>query len=181
MALAYTDIHVEIREISLRDRPEELYQASKKGTVPVLITLDGLVIDESLEIILWSLKSNSKQIWLSDNSDLEMNLINQNDTIFKKWYGWYFYRCNGKWTLDPTHVREYTKESQLIEKLVSAGLKISMESKVQDGRPVMDSILRRIGAPRDIYNNKFLKALRSVRVPIPGYYIWEIVCYRPST
>ena len=33
----------------------------------------------------------------------------------------------------------------------------------------------------DIYNNKFLKALRSVRVPIPGYYIWEIVCYRPST
>ena len=102
-------------------------------------------------------------------------------TVFKKWYGWYFYRCNGKWTLDPTHVREYTKESQLIEKLVSAGLKISMESKVQDGRPVMDSILRRIGAPRDIYNNKFLKALRSVRVPIPGYYIWEIVCYRPST
>ena len=83
--------------------------------------------------------------------------------------------------MDPTHVREYTKESQLIEKLVSAGLKISMESKVQDGRPVMDSILSRIGAPRDIYNNKFLKALRSVRVPIPGYYIWEIVCYRPST
>lgn len=21
------------------------------------------------------------------------------DTIFKKWYGWYFYRCNGKWTM----------------------------------------------------------------------------------
>ena len=32
-------------------------------------------------------------------------------TIIKKRYGWYFYRCNGKWTLDPTHVREYGHES----------------------------------------------------------------------
>ena len=48
MALTYTNVKVEIREISLRNRPEELYQVSKKGTVPVLITTDGLVIDESL-------------------------------------------------------------------------------------------------------------------------------------
>ena len=48
MALAYTDVKVEIREISLQNRPEELYEASKKGTVPILITTDGLVIDESL-------------------------------------------------------------------------------------------------------------------------------------
>jgi 2-polyprenyl-3-methyl-5-hydroxy-6-metoxy-1,4-benzoquinol methylase len=33
------------------------------------------------------------------------------DTIFKKWYGWYFYRCNGKWTMDPTHVREYGNDA----------------------------------------------------------------------
>ena len=61
MALAYTDTKVEIREISLKNRPEELYQASKKGTVPVLITADSSIIDESLEIMLWTLKNNLNQ------------------------------------------------------------------------------------------------------------------------
>ena len=60
MALAYTDIQVEIREISLQNRPKELYEVSRKGTVPVLITLDNLVIDESLEIMLWALRNNDK-------------------------------------------------------------------------------------------------------------------------
>ena len=35
-------------------------------------------------------------------------------TVFKKWYGWYFYRSRGKWVLDPTHLREYTNTSQLL-------------------------------------------------------------------
>ena len=60
MALAYTNITVELREISLKDRPPELYEVSKKGTVPVLITKDNIVIDESLEIMLWALKNNIK-------------------------------------------------------------------------------------------------------------------------
>ena len=68
MALAYSNISLELREISLRDRPNELYKASSKGTVPVLITSDDTVIDESLEIILWTLKNNPNQTWLSDDS-----------------------------------------------------------------------------------------------------------------
>ena len=67
MALAYTNVKVEIREISLRNRPKELYEVSQKGTVPVLITIDGLVIDESLEIMLWTLKNNLNQTWLIKN------------------------------------------------------------------------------------------------------------------
>ena len=46
MALAYTNTKVEIREISLKDRPQELYDASSRGTVPVIITIDEDVIDE---------------------------------------------------------------------------------------------------------------------------------------
>jgi 2-polyprenyl-3-methyl-5-hydroxy-6-metoxy-1,4-benzoquinol methylase len=34
-------------------------------------------------------------------------------TVHKKWYGWYFYRNNGKWVLDPTHLREYSDDRQL--------------------------------------------------------------------
>ena len=91
MALAYTNVKVEIREISLRNRPDELYEASKKGTVPVLITTDGLVIDESLEIMLWTLKNNLNQTWLVEDSHLEIEMINSNDTLFKKWLDRYKY------------------------------------------------------------------------------------------
>ena len=74
MALAYTNVKVEIREISLRNRPKELYEVSQKGTVPVLITIDGLVIDESLEIMLWTLKNNSNQTWLTENHNEEIDI-----------------------------------------------------------------------------------------------------------
>ena len=91
MALLYTDVQVEVREISLKNRPEELYKVSKKGTVPVLITLDDLVIDESLEIMLWTLKNNSNQTWLIKNHDKEIEMINKNDILFKKWLDRYKY------------------------------------------------------------------------------------------
>jgi len=91
MALTYTNVKVEIREISLRNRPEELYQVSKKGTVPVLITTDGLVIDESLEIMLWTLKNNLNQTWLIENNNEEIEMINRNDILFKKWLDRYKY------------------------------------------------------------------------------------------
>ena len=91
MALAYTDVQIEIREISLQNRPEELYEVSKKGTVPVLITVDNLVIDESLEIMLWTLKNNLNQTWLTKNFNQELEMINRNDTLFKKWLDRYKY------------------------------------------------------------------------------------------
>ena len=91
MALGYASINVELREISLRDRPKELYKASKKGTVPVLITVDGLVIDESLEIMLWTLKNNLNQTWLIENDNEEIEMINRNDVLFKKWLDRYKY------------------------------------------------------------------------------------------
>ena len=91
MALAYTHVQLEIREISLQNRPEELYEVSKKGTVPVLITINGLVIDESLEIMLWTLKNNLNQTWLIENHTKEIEMINRNDILFKKWLDRYKY------------------------------------------------------------------------------------------
>lgn len=97
-------------------------------------------------------------------------------TVHKKRYGWYFYRCNGKWTLDPTHLREYTDDSQLLDILRKHDFEVLENKKSLDGRPIMDFLLRRIGAPRRSYDNRFLKSLRALRIPIPGYYCWEIVC-----
>ena len=91
MALAYTHVQLEIREISLQNRPEELYEVSKKGTVPVLITIDDLVIDESIEIMLWTLKNNLNQTWLIENNNKGIEMINRNDIFFKKWLDRYKY------------------------------------------------------------------------------------------
>ena len=81
MALAYTDVQVEIREISLQNRPEELYKVSKKGTVPVLITVDNLVIDANtsidIEIIANDIDNDndslSYDISVSDNAEFIFN------------------------------------------------------------------------------------------------------------
>lgn len=97
-------------------------------------------------------------------------------TVFKKPFGWYFYRNGGRWVLDPTHLREYTRDSQLLDIFKRYGFDILVNQKTLDGRPVIDSIIRRLGGGRQVYGNRILKMLRSFRVPIPGYYNWEIVC-----
>ena len=90
MALAYCNIKVEIREISLKDRPQSLYDISKKGTVPVILTKNNTVIDQSLDIMIWALNKKNNQTWLNKNN-VEIDLINSNDTEFKKWLDKYKY------------------------------------------------------------------------------------------
>ena len=105
MALAYTKLKVELREISLRDRPEELYKASAKGTVPVLITTSKKIIDESLDIMLWALKNNFEQTWLPKEYAKELKMININDTEFKRWLDRYKYHDR-----HPDEPREFYRE-----------------------------------------------------------------------
>lgn len=97
-------------------------------------------------------------------------------TVFKKWYAWYFYRCNGKWALDPTHIREYTKDSQLLDKLEKHGFEILENKKTLIKYSISNFILRRIGYKKNKIDSKFVKILSFLKIPIIGYYNWEIVC-----
>lgn len=54
---------VELREIVLRDKAQELLSASPKGTVPVLVLPEGEVIDESLDVMAWALAQNDPEGW----------------------------------------------------------------------------------------------------------------------
>lgn len=85
LALAISQARCELREVVLRDKPSELLQASAKGTVPVLVlaaplplTADpgspdkdvaaqgaGRVIEHSLDIMLWALRRNDPEQWLT--------------------------------------------------------------------------------------------------------------------
>ena len=61
MALKLSEQNCELREIVLRDKPDEMIEASPKATVPVLIDTDGTVRDESLEIMLWTLECHDPE------------------------------------------------------------------------------------------------------------------------
>jgi glutathione S-transferase len=75
-----------LREVALAQKPEAMLKASPKGTVPVLVTSEG-VIDESLDIMLWALQQNDPQAWLPQTPhDLSavLPLIRASDTVFKQ-------------------------------------------------------------------------------------------------
>jgi len=96
-------------------------------------------------------------------------------TVFKKWYGWYFYKCNGKWALHPEHVREYTEDKQLIDLFKKEGFKVLENKKKLFYFPVIEPLLRKLKIRRNIFENKFMKLLRNIKFPIMGYYEWELV------
>ncbi len=86
LALLVSDRLCELREISLSDKPQEMLDVSPKGTVPVLIDTNGLVLDESIDIMLWALKQHDPEKWLMpENGSLEtmLELIDQFDHGFK--------------------------------------------------------------------------------------------------
>ena len=89
MSLEICNIDVCLREVNLSDKPIEMLQVSPKGTVPILLLPDETVIDESLDIMIWSLerfsKINKKIHKWRDKSIYEpsIQLAQQNDNDFK--------------------------------------------------------------------------------------------------
>lgn len=86
LALEVSGAELDLVEVSLKDKPARMLEISPKGTVPVVELDDGTVIDESLDIMLWTLRRNDPEGWLgADDADLaEMRiLIAQNDGDFK--------------------------------------------------------------------------------------------------
>ena len=89
MSLEICNIDVCLREVNLSDKPIEMLQVSPKGTVPILVLPDETVIDESLAIMIWSLKrfshiNKKTHRWLDKTIyEPSMQLIHRNDNSFK--------------------------------------------------------------------------------------------------
>lgn len=82
MALHYAGVKVEHREIELRNKPQSMLRLSPKGTVPVL-SVDGLVLDQSLEIMQWALKTSDPDGWNMLDENIATSWIEKNDELFK--------------------------------------------------------------------------------------------------
>jgi glutathione S-transferase len=83
LAIAISGLSVNLCEVDLKAKPERLLQLSPKATVPVLELSDGRVIDESLDIMLWSLQQNDPFGMLDNFSDEARALVSRNDGEFK--------------------------------------------------------------------------------------------------
>lgn len=92
LALKVSNIQVELREVVLSAKPQQMLDISAKGTVPVLQLKDGSVIEESRDIMLWALNQNDPQGWLQHNHPDEVtSLIDFNDNEFKQHLDHYKY------------------------------------------------------------------------------------------
>ena len=92
MAIAYSDLIVEVREVVLRNKPQHLLDISPKGTVPVLLLNNGTVIEESLDIMTWALFQRDVDNWLINELSEEIEqLIQWNDGEFKFYLDRYKY------------------------------------------------------------------------------------------
>ena len=67
---------VALREVVLRDKPAEMLEVSPKGTVPVMVMPDGVVIEQSFEIMEWAYEES-----LDEKS---LALVARNDGPFKQ-------------------------------------------------------------------------------------------------
>ena len=80
MALNVSGAQYEHREVVLRDKPPEMLAVSPKGTVPVLVTPDAGVLEESLDIMRWALARSDPEGWLQRQDE---DLLAANDGPFK--------------------------------------------------------------------------------------------------
>jgi len=102
MAIAYASIRVELREVSLANKPSAMLAISPKATVPVL-QFEDRVIDESLEIIDWALQQSDPHKWMrAEFREDAQQLIAENDTEFKLWLDKYKY-----WDRYPQYSQHY--------------------------------------------------------------------------
>jgi glutathione S-transferase len=64
MAIYAAGITLEHIEVSLKHKPQSLLDCSPKGTVPVVVTASGDVIEQSRDIMRWALQQADPDNWL---------------------------------------------------------------------------------------------------------------------
>lgn len=110
MALLYAKISTKEYEVDLKNKPIELLKLSPKATVPVLVLDNGMVIDQSLDIIKWALRQSDPDRWLAKELEKESDaLIYFNDHQFKPVLDNYKYSTRAE-VQEPIYYREQAEK-----------------------------------------------------------------------
>lgn len=106
-------------------------------------------------------------------------------SVLKAPRGWWIYRRNGRWLLDPTHVREYSSHEGLVRALRHDDLVVEQAMVSPFRFPVADLALRAatmcgVLSPQSlssVYRNRprTARLLRAATLRPPGYSVVEVV------
>ncbi len=98
-------------------------------------------------------------------------------TVFKRPWARFIWRTeSGEWALDPTHLREYTSDAELVDRVSATGLSVVDSAKEQVAFPILDFVLRRLPVDREsALSTSWARTARRAKVPIPGYFTWSLV------
>jgi len=103
-------------------------------------------------------------------------------SVIKGKGAWYFYRCNGEWRLDPTHVREYDSLDSYSELFKREGLEI-LETEVLNVSFSFASLFRRLLLALHLLKNDMninSKLFLNLRLRIPNYYLCYVLVEKRS-
>jgi len=108
MALILASKECELREILLKNKPDEMLKISSKGTVPVMQFADK-VLDESLDIISWAMESPVSNVYIYTGTEelLSAELIKLFDSKFK--YHLDRYKYSSRYGADPKNHQDECK------------------------------------------------------------------------
>ena len=108
MALILASKECELREILLKNKPDEMLEISSKGTVPVMQFADK-VLDESLDIISWAMESPVSNVYIYTGNEelLSEELIKLFDSKFK--YHLDRYKYSSRYGADPKNHQDECK------------------------------------------------------------------------
>ena len=102
----------ELREILLKNKPDEMLEVSSKGTVPVL-QFANKVLDESLDIISWAMESHVPNVHIYNEAEelISLELVQLFDSKFKHHLDRYKY--SSRYDVDP---KDHQEECKIILK-----------------------------------------------------------------
>jgi glutathione S-transferase len=83
MAISVSGLTCELREVELRNKPADMIAASPKATVPVMVVSNEHVIEQSLEIMAYTLGRNDPHNWLATHTPDNLALVHFIDRDFK--------------------------------------------------------------------------------------------------
>ncbi|MDB4831241.1 glutathione S-transferase N-terminal domain-containing protein [Hyphomicrobiales bacterium] len=130
LAVYYSKNECVIREILLSNKPTELVEISPKATVPVMLLSNGLVIEESLEIMEWCFKKNDPYnfmpIYTQHKSDIK-KIINLIDGPFKYYSDRYKYSSR------------YVNEDKIKNRNKACDVLSEIENKINDSHFIFNN------------------------------------------
>lgn len=85
MALLQAGVVYTPHEVSLRDKPSQMLALSPKGTVPVMLLPDGLVLEQSMDIMRWAFAQtgDSQTWWARAQTPVNQSLLSTCEGAFK--------------------------------------------------------------------------------------------------